>query len=376
MYYLNYLGGASAIYWEQSLNNQWILPGPGTHPIQLSPFGRGTEDFQAFVSRLPDRGEPLTPIALLLSYGNGYDRVNYRCKMLNVFQEDANDLELRELFNICWYPACALEGKPATPDVQSMPAGAYGNIFDVLVDRPARAKAILDYPVVWAAGDVDLKSIQPVVEEYLRKGGTLVVNVAAARDLPATLLGVKFTGKTTTHEAWAPDAAQSQATTPYDVAGADLVGATALAWAAPNVPLVTRHAVGPGAVIVTLVPHLIGQDERAHPCVPYVLNGLTSGLLPVDVRRADGKRPTGEVMHQINRTKDGYLVTLVNTLGIDKTQNGLARVDRRQYVDLVLRTREPLRSAKEWTGPRELSGPEVRVRVHPGDVQVVQLVTQ
>ena len=51
MYYLNYLGGASAIYWEQGLGNQWMLPGPGKHPVQLSPFGRATEDFQAFVDR-------------------------------------------------------------------------------------------------------------------------------------------------------------------------------------------------------------------------------------------------------------------------------------------------------------------------------------
>jgi hypothetical protein len=381
MYYLNYLGGASAIYWEQSLANQWILPGPGTHPIQLSPFGRGTEDFQAFVRRLPDRGEPLTPVALLLSYGNGYDRVNYRCKMLNVFQEDKNDLELRELFNVCWYPSGVLEGKPAAPDVQSMPAGAYGNIFDVLVDRPTQAKAILDYPVVWAAGDVDLPAIKPVLEEYLRRGGTLVVNEAAARGLPAGWLGLKFTGKTTVAEEWSLDQEKPRATTPYEVAGVELIAANVqvMAWAAPRVPLVTRQNVGAGTVIVTLVPHLIGQDERAHPCVPLVMNAVTAGILPVEVRRADGQRPAGEVMYQVNRTKDGFLVTLVNTLGIDKTQNGLARVDRQQFVDIVLSMRGGMRAAKEWTGPRELEpemgprGSQVRVRVHPGDVQVVQL---
>ena len=132
---------ASAVYWEQNLTNQWILPGPGEHPIQLSPFGRGTEEFMACVDRLPDRGEPLTPVALLLSYGHGYERVNYHCKMLGHFTEDKNDLELRELFNVCWHPIVELEGKPITPDVQSMPGGVYGNVFDVLVDRPARAKA-------------------------------------------------------------------------------------------------------------------------------------------------------------------------------------------------------------------------------------------
>ncbi len=117
LYYLNHLSGASAIFWEQGLGNQWFQPGPGNHPIQLSPFGRATEDFHAFVDRLPDRGEPLCPIGLLLSSGHAYERVNYSCKMLHVFAENDADRELRELFNVCWHPAGVVEGLPAAPDV-------------------------------------------------------------------------------------------------------------------------------------------------------------------------------------------------------------------------------------------------------------------
>src|SRR5438046_8782142 len=115
MYYLNYLGGASAIFWEQGLANQWMLPGPGTHPVQLSPFGRATEDFHAFVDRLPDRGEPYTPVGVLLSHGHGYERVHYSCKMLNVFAEDKADLELGELFNAFSCLTGVLEGQAQPP---------------------------------------------------------------------------------------------------------------------------------------------------------------------------------------------------------------------------------------------------------------------
>jgi hypothetical protein len=383
LYYLNYLGGASAIYWEQSLTNQYMLPGPGKHPIQLSPFGRATEEFQAFTTRLPDRGEPYAPVALLLSYGHGYERVNNECKMLRFFREDKNDLELRELFNVCWHPSAITEGRPAAPDVQSMPGGVYGNVFDVLVDRPARAGAIFDYPVVWAAGDVDLSGPwAATLEEYLRKGGTLVVNVEAAKALPAKLLGLTPTGKATTAEEWSPEGGRPRATVPYDVAGVELSGAKVLAWASAKVPLITRNEVGAGAVIVTLAPRMLGQDERAHPALPWLMNGVTAGLLPVEVRKPDGSRPDGEVMYQVNRTKDGWLVMLVSTGGVDKTQNGVARVDRRAYVDVVVRTALPVKSAKEWTEPRDLTaekgkdGTAVKVRVHPGDVQVVGLVTK
>lgn len=61
---------------------------PGIHPVQLSPMGRATVDFQSFVDRLPDRGEPYTPIAILLSYGHGTERSSFSCKMLDVFPED------------------------------------------------------------------------------------------------------------------------------------------------------------------------------------------------------------------------------------------------------------------------------------------------
>ena len=333
------------------------------------------------MDRLPDRGEPVAAgIALLLSYGHGYERVNYHCKMLDVFQEDANDLELRELFNVCWYPSGVLEGQPASPDVQSMPSGTYGDIFDILVDRPGKATALQSYPVVWAAGDVKLTGgMLPAVEEYVQKGGTLVVNIAAAKDLPEKLLGVRPKAKLVRSERWSPDGEAARPATPFEVAQIDLAGAKVLAWADPQVPLITRHGVGAGAVIVTLVPHLIGLDERAHPSVPYVMNGLTDGLLPLEVRLADGRRSAGEVQYQINKTRDGYLVALYNHRGIDKTQTGIARVNRRAFADVVLRTALQVKSAREYTAPRNLEvlragdGAEVRLRVPVGDVQVVYL---
>jgi hypothetical protein len=379
LYYLNYLSGASSIYWEQSLTNQWVLPGPGTHPIQLSPFGRGTDDFMAFVSRLPDRGEPVTPVAFLLNYAHGYEPVNYACKMLHHFPQSAADRELRELFNVAWYPAAVAEGKPAAPDVQSMPSGVYGNIFDVLVDRPAKARAVFSYPVVWAAGDVDLSGAWPgLLREYAEKGGTLVLNVEAARKLPAKLTGLEPTGKTAIAESWQPEGGKEQSAVPFELALVRSKGAKVLARAGKE-PLVTRHAVGKGAVIVTLVPRLLGQDERAHPVTPWLLNGLTDRLLPVEVVRRDGTPLRGEVMYQVNRTRDGYLVLLMNNRGVDKTPNGVARVDRRRFADVMIRTRLAVSAAREHTGPRDLAvkkgdrGAEVAVRVQPGDVQVVGL---
>jgi hypothetical protein len=384
LYYLNYMSGASAVYWEQGLDNQYMVPGPGNHPVQLSPFGRTTFDFQNFVSRLPERGEPFTPVGVLLSYAHGYDGVSYACKMLDILPQSDADRELRELFDVLCYPVGTNTSLPITPDTQSMQSGIYGNIYDVLVDRPERTDAIFNYPVIWAAGDVELGGKwATVLEDYVKKGGTLVVNGAAARGkLPESLLGLKLNGKTQVAETWTPEGGAEQAATPFEVENAELTSAKPLALAGNKAPLMTRNSVGQGAVIVTLVPRMLGRDERAHPALAYLMNGLTDGLLPLEVRLANGDKLSGEAMYQVNRTKDGWLVTLFNNRGVDKTQTGIARVDRRAFVDLVIRSKSPVKSAKEWTEPRDLniekgsSGTEVKLRVQPGDIQVVGLVTR
>jgi hypothetical protein len=383
LYYLNYLSGAAAIFWEQGLGNQWMLPGPGSHPVQLSPFGRATADFLEFAERLPERGEPLVPVAILLSYGHAYDRVNYHCKMLGAFPEEVSDLELRELFNVCWHPAGVVEGLPAAPDVQSMPGGIYGNIFDVLVDRPARAEAVLHYPVVWAAGDVAFTPPwQEVLQTYLRRGGTLVLNVAHAAELPEELLGLKVASGMQVHDRWSPDGSRWHPAAPYEVRLVELAGAAPLAWAAPGVPLVTRQAVGEGAVLVVLVPRGIGLDERAHPVLPWLMNGVTRGLLPIEVVLADGRPLAGQVMYQVNRTADGYLVLLINNLGVDKTPNGVARVDRRQAVEIDLRSSLALAGCTECTllqpVPVHAQGGRwsVQVEIPAGELRVMHLLTK
>lgn len=87
-------------------------------------------------------------------------------------------------------------------------------------------------------------------------------------------------------------------------------------------------------------------------------------------------------MHQINKTKDGYVILLMNNRGVDKTQSGVARVNRRQVAEVHLRTALPVVSAKEYTEPRDLAikkdgdVAEISLLVHPGDVQVVYFKTR
>jgi hypothetical protein len=332
LYYLNYTGGASAIYWEQSLGNQWILPGPGEHPIQLSPFGRGTEDFMEFLENGPEPGEPITPIAILLSHAHGYEPTNYRCRMLHHFHESTADRELRELFNVCYAPVAEREGMPASPYTQSMPPGTFGNVFDVIVDRPARIKAVHNYAAVYAAGDVQLGPIKEELTKYVKQGGTLIVNVNALKGLPKEFVGLEALGKRVRAEKWAGvgKGEKELPTTPFEVEEVKLGTAEAVLMAGEH-PLLTRNKVGKGNVLVTLVPGMMGLDERAHPALVPVIRHLVQRFSPLEVRSS-----RQDVLYQINRTKSGLVVTVLNPNGVDKTQNGIARVDRRASTSCLL----------------------------------------
>ena len=373
-YHLNHSGGASAIYWEQNLANQYILPGPGSHRVQLSPFGRGTEDFMARAEKGPDPGEPVTPVAFLLSAAHGYEPTSYRCRMLHHFHESPGDRELRELFNVAYQPAAELEGEPVSPYRQGMPPGRHGNIFDVIVDRPSRIKAIHRYRVVYATADAALLPIKDELAKFVEQGGTLVLNAPSIKGLPQTLTGVRLTGKRRVSERWG----RSLETVAYQAEGAEAKGAEPHFKTDKGVEeTVLRHRVGKGTVYVTLVPRMMGLDERAHPALAELMADLVHDKLPVAVRSTKG-RP---VMHQSSRNAKGLVVTLLNPHGVDKTQSGIARVDRRAFADARLsaagisqafrcegQARIPLKVRQEEGGQAS-----VELRLGPGSLAIVQL---
>ncbi len=385
LYYMNYMAGASAVFWEQGLSNQFIKPGPGTHPIQLSPFGRATQDFQEFTARVPDPGVPYTPIAFLLSRAHAYDPVSYACKMLHVWDENASDRELRELFNVAWFPFPITQGLPQSPDAQSTPAGRYGDIFDVLVDRPEKSQAIMGYPVVWTAGDVDLAPLLPALKSYVQQGGTLVLNASALAD-PAlqNLAGISLENSTQQSDSWSPPNSSALKSTPFLVQKSTLAGAQSIA-TANGLPLITRRQLGQGAVITSLIPHNTGLDERAHPALPWLMDAVTQNLIPIQVVTPEGARPTGQASYTFNKTPTGFIVTLYNPHGVDKTTNGIARVDRTQSTTLLLRSRTPISAATDLSNPNPKSASipitqsqgfhQLSITIPASDLRVISLTT-
>jgi hypothetical protein len=399
-YYLYYMSGASAIYLEQGFD-QFFKPGPGDHAFQLNPLGRITDEFIRFAEKHPDPGVPYTPIAFLLDPAHGWDMTDYPQWPFEVSQINRSDRALRELFGAAFYPGPVREGEPASGERQAFVPGIFGNIFDVLVasnaqsltfqkqarsnagsadvpSAPGANKNALDaYRAAIVGGRIEwTKEWADELAAYVRNGGTLMLNSAQLKGLPADLLGVRLTGATAEANnakcLAANEAEQDLSGQVFRYDRLEVNGAEVLITASGGDPLVTVNKVGRGRVVFIALPDLLGEDERLTPFVVHVLAHLASEATPVKIE--------GDVEYMINRTARGWVITLFNDNGVFKQQQGMAQVDRKASVDVTINLRGAgISNANEWTSDRTLTvkkqgaADNVTLNIAAGGIAVVEL---
>jgi hypothetical protein len=333
-YYLYYMAGASAIYLEQG-GDQFFKPGPGEFPFQLNPLGRITDEFMRFVEQHPERGTPYTPIAFLLDPAHGFEMTDYPHWPFEVSQIDRGDRALRELFGMAYYPGLVLEGEPAMADRQPFVPGVFGDIFDVLTaaDSPRSKNLLPAYRAVVVGGRIEWSNEWIArLDDYVRNGGTVVLNAAQIKKLPEDFLGVRLLNDTgEAHNAACLAAGEET----QDLKGQifryeklALKGATPLITVPSGDPLVTVNKVGKGSVVFAAAPDLLGEDERITPFAAHMLAHVFADAVPLKV--------TGDIEYLINRTENGWIVTLLNNNGVLKPQQGMAQVDRNASVTVTI----------------------------------------
>ncbi|HEY3582395.1 MAG TPA: hypothetical protein VGK82_17705 [Pyrinomonadaceae bacterium] len=367
-YYLYYMSGASAIYLEQG-GDQFFKPGPGENPFQLNPLGRITDEFLRFAEKHPDRGTPYTPIAFLLDPAHGFEMTDYPQWPFEVSQIDRGDRALRELFGVAYYPGLVVEGEPAIADRQPFVAGVFGDVFDVLTTE---ATSFAGYRAVVLGGRVEWNE---KLNDFVRNGGTVVVNAAQIKNAPQALLGVGLTNATAEADSarcLSPgEAAQDLSGQMFRYERVELKGATTLIAAPNGDPLVTVNKVGKGSVVFAALPDLLGEDERVTPFAAHMLAHVFADATPV--------RVSGDVEYAINRSDNGWIVTLLNSNGVYKTQQGMAQLDRNAYVNVSIALRgEKIQTANEWINDAALKADanSVNLRIAPGGVSIVELRTK
>ncbi|HEV7682224.1 MAG TPA: hypothetical protein VGO68_08895 [Pyrinomonadaceae bacterium] len=416
-YYFYYMSGASGIYLEQGFD-QFFKPGPGDHEFQLNPLGRITDEFMRFAEKHPDRGTPYTPIAFLLDPAHGWEMTDYPQWPFEVSQINRSDRALRELFGVAYYPGLVVEGEPATGDRQAFVNGVFGDIFDVLVASESQSSAAkLQNPGNGPTAKMDASVVQspkskvqsrdvpyplliprsPIypldpyraivvggqiewspqwlqrLADYVKSGGTLVLNSTQIKGIPVDLIGLRVTGETgLAHNAQclsSGEAVQDLHGQIFRYDKLELKGASPLITTTNGEPLVTVNKVGKGTVVFVAVPDLLGEDERITTFAAHLLAHVFADASPVKV--------SGDVEYLVNRNESGWVITLLNNNGVFKPQQGLPIVDRSAYVKATITLPgQSIQKAVDWIDGKEVAvkGPNaVTVSIAPGGVAIIEL---
>jgi len=359
-YYVSYMAGANIVVAEGGWLNGFRSRTPGPDgALPLSALGQEMASFYRFTRRHPDRGAPYAPIALLLPFDHGiYPGFGPKATW-NAFPYTSGDQQILDTLNALFPGSLGDPAQPERPDHQPddpswtdpdymhtealrLVASPYGDITDVLLAN-ARPETLRGYPAILVAGDhLPDAGLARRLEDYVNQGGTLLGESDGLRKILPSRLAARL------HSS--PDLNRQDAKTPRNA----LRGFTRI-----------RH--GRGAIVVLASSPAVGPtadrpmsraiEEAARELIPFRISGRLETLY--------------------NRTKDGWIVTLVNNLGVTKTFFAPPRIDptASQVVTVAYCGRGRVRRAVLW-GPdadEELKPTRIKVTVPPGSVRVLKV---
>jgi hypothetical protein len=391
-----YMAGSSMFYHEQGFDEFWRPGGTtaaGIQDVQLSPKGKLVDRFLRLTAAEPDRGNPYTPIAFLVDYAHGWEPAPFwpnSFKNWHGHQErflpSDHEKMLEQYFWTAYHPIGPESEKPITGTNEVNVPGVYGDIFDVIYAYPDATKwrTIDSYPVVIAAGDIDLTEAEGQrLADYVDAGGTLVVADshltgpgAAALKLPASGASGESSGYRWSLTAGAAatdagrDAGELLASQRYRFKEIAIAGegTRALATTPEGKCFCAAIDRGAGRIVYLSVPRGLGVDKGIHPVVPRLIAHLSRGLMPLQV--------SGEVEWLVNRTTTGWAVTLLNASGQDKPQQGITPTDYRENKSVTIQLHVPITTARDRLQTDEAPKVEngiVKLEVPAGGVRIVEL---
>jgi hypothetical protein len=212
--------------------------------------------------------------------------------------------------------------------------------------------------------------------DYVKSGGTVVLNSAQINGIPADLLGLRLMGVTAEADnarCLSPgEAAQNLSGQMFRYEKVELKWAKSLIISDTGDPLVTVSRLGKGTVVFSAVPDLLGEDERITPFLAHMLAHVFADATPIRVK--------GDVEYLVNRKDNGWVVTLFNNNGVFKPQQGLAQVDRGANVTATISLDgQQIQKALDWMAEKDVEvkhqngANSVTVTIAPGGVSIIEL---
>jgi hypothetical protein len=179
--FMCYVAGAGQITAEAGGAIAFLTTSDELGRYRLSPYGEVCQRLRQFTLAHPDVGIPLTPFAVVLDYHHGaYPGFGKRRAFWH-FDYNAGDNMTWDLINLVWPGGWEVMGKAETG---SMVNGPHGDTFDILLQN-APQKVLNSYPCLILSGDLRLSATEVGrYTNYVRQGGTLILNTAYLRDFP------------------------------------------------------------------------------------------------------------------------------------------------------------------------------------------------
>ena len=378
-----YMSGASMFYHEQGFDEFWKPGGTtvaGVREVQLSPKGQLVDRFLRLTAQSPDRGTPFTPAAFLVDYAHGWEPApfwpnafkNYH-NHPDRFRPGDHEKMLEEYFWTAFHPIGPESEKPMTGTNEVFVPGVFGDVFDVVLAYPdvAKWKTIDTYPVVIAAGDIELTEAEGKrLAKYVADGGTLLVADAHLTGPGLAALELPKTGDAAEADGYRWLADQTVHPSPR-FRYKPIEGGRPLATTPDGKPFCAAFDRGKGRLIYLSVPRGLAVGRQAVPVVPRLFAHLTRGLMPVEVE--------GDVEWLVNKSEKGWLVTLLNPAGAIKPQQGITPTDYRENRPVTIRSRVTVTTASDRLLPTDKlvvtlgSTPSVELVVQAGGVRIIEL---
>jgi len=305
-----WFAGAAMVTPENSIATFFEQP---RAPWVLTSHGRKAAEVFRFM-RSHDRGVPFAPVAVVLDRHAGYN--GYMDKPWGILPPTAGDREVRDLFDRQLFPGSDhihLRPDPEDPESSYLRPTPIGEIFDVLLTS-VPPEVLPSYPVILLAGDITFDdAFLSELEKALRRGSRVLMSARHREALGSQFGRVAKQGAVEVLEPW------------------------------------TNPATG-----------------RATAMSNARLAQVAEDVLPVEV--------TGDaVQHAVNRTAHGWVVELVNDRGVTKKPRSPAVTDPSAISRVVLRSKAPFASAKEWrSGEVHSPGGPIAVVVPPGGTEFIE----
>jgi hypothetical protein len=386
-----YMAGSAMFYHEQGFDEFWQPGGTtaaGLHEVQLSPKGKLVDRFLRATAAEPDRGSPVTPVAILVDYAHGWEPAPFWPNSFKNWHEQQerfrfgeHEKMLEQYFWTAYHPIGRESERPITATNEVNVPGVFGDMFDVIYAYPdvAKWRTIDTYPVVIVAGDIELTAAEGQrLAQYVEQGGTLLVADAHLTGPGVAALGLPMVGGAAESCGYrwlgGSEVQPSQLYRYREILHLPLgegrgEGALRpLATTPDGKCFCASIDRGQGRLVYLAVPRGLGIDQSAHPVLPRLFAHLTRGLMPIEVR--------GDVNWLVNRTQTGWVVTLLNPAGQDKPQQGITPTDYRQNRRVEIVSRVPVTLARDRLLASEALAVEastVKLEVQAGGVRLIEL---